>query len=51
MVWVDRVCRRCGTQVVREDDTDLKNIYPYYCPECDENMFEFETIPMDELIE
>lgn len=35
-----RVCNRCGTKVKRE--WILKQ-YPYYCPECDENMFKFET--------
>jgi predicted RNA-binding Zn-ribbon protein involved in translation (DUF1610 family) len=35
-----RVCFRCGTPV--EIETKILE-YPYYCPECDENMFEFET--------
>ncbi|MCM1559579.1 MAG: hypothetical protein NC123_08545 [Butyrivibrio sp.] len=38
-----KVCRRCGTRVRKERDKDLKRQYPYYCPKCDENMFEFEV--------
>ena len=35
-----RVCLRCGSEVRKEKE----NIdYPYYCPNCDENMYEFET--------
>jgi hypothetical protein len=33
-------CRRCGTQVSLET---VVMDYPYYCPECDENMFSFEV--------
>ena len=32
-------CNRCNTKVEIEKDLD----YPYYCPECDENMYDFET--------
>lgn len=35
-----RVCSRCGYKVVRE--TKIKE-YPFYCPNCDENMYRFET--------
>lgn len=38
-----RICRRCGSAVKRETDPDLSKEYPYYCPECNENMFTFET--------
>jgi hypothetical protein len=31
---------RCGTEVRRE--TVVKQ-YPFYCPNCDENLFEIET--------
>ena len=37
-----RKCPR-GHYVVKEIDPQLKDKYPYYCPECDENMYEFET--------
>ena len=33
------ICNRCGTQVQKELELD----YPYYCPECDENMYRFEV--------
>lgn len=35
-----RVCRRCGHAVVRE--RQLRD-YPFYCPNCYENKFSFET--------
>jgi hypothetical protein len=37
--WRLRRCGRCGGVVRREKKLD----YPYYCPRCDENLFEFET--------
>jgi len=37
-----RYCNRCGKQVKKETEKTKDN-YPYYCPNCDENMFEFET--------
>ena len=37
-----RVCARCGSDVLPEEDAELKKEYPYYCPECDENMYSFE---------
>lgn len=36
------VCRRCGTEVQKEEDEELRKEYPYYCPKCDENMYSFE---------
>jgi NAD-dependent SIR2 family protein deacetylase len=36
-------CFRCKNFVHKEVDEDLKTKYPYYCPECDENMFEMEV--------
>jgi len=36
------VCKRCGAKVKEETDSELKKEYPYYCPECDENLFSFE---------
>ena len=41
-----RACCRCGFPVVREKHISLRygvNKYPFYCPECDENMYSFET--------
>jgi len=38
-----RFCRRCGTQVEVEKIKSLKKQYPYFCPNCDENMFDFEV--------
>ena len=36
----DCTCKRCGGHnVVKEDELD----YPYYCIECDENMYSFEV--------
>jgi len=35
-----KVCRRCNTEVEVEKELD----YPYYCPECDENVYEVETL-------
>ena len=34
-----RYCNRCDTEVIYE----RKLNYPFYCPNCDENMFHFET--------
>lgn len=36
------VCKKCGTEVRPEEDEELRNEYPYYCPECDENKYSFE---------
>ena len=36
-----RNCRRCNTEVEVEKVKEIG--YPYYCPNCDENMYEFET--------
>lgn len=38
------VCRRCGTEVHRERERHLRKEYPYYCPDCDENMYSFECM-------
>lgn len=37
-----KVCRRCGSRVLPETDEDLKKEYPYYCVQCDENMYSIE---------
>lgn len=36
-------CKRCGHKVVRETCKELKKTYPFYCANCDEDMFRFET--------
>lgn len=35
------VCNRCCNLVVEEYDNSID--YPYYCPNCDENMYSFEV--------
>ena len=34
-----RFCNRCNTEAEKETKLD----YPYYCPQCDENLYSFET--------
>lgn len=41
-----RICNRCGHKVVRE--TKIKH-YPFFCPNCDENMYRFETTNVKKL--
>jgi Zn finger protein HypA/HybF involved in hydrogenase expression len=36
-------CNRCNTVVRKETHKGLREVYPFYCPCCDENMFRFET--------
>ncbi len=43
-----RICKKCHSKVVKETGTDLVKKYKYFCPTCDENMFEFETEDFDE---
>jgi hypothetical protein len=38
-----RYCKICDSRVRKEINENLKKEYPYYCPKCDENMYEFET--------
>ena len=35
-----RICLKCGERVKRE--YKIKE-YPFYCPNCDENLYRFET--------
>ena len=35
-----RYCNRCGEMV---EDTEVDNDYNYYCPQCDEDLYTFET--------
>ena len=46
-----KVCFRCGTNIIREKPEndipfDSEEKYPYYCVDCDENMWSFEVIGM-----
>lgn len=43
-----KICKRCGTEAVPEDDKELRKEYPYFCPGCDENMYSFECQDMPE---
>jgi Zn finger protein HypA/HybF involved in hydrogenase expression len=43
---VIRLCNRCGNKVVEETEKGID--YPYYCPNCDENQYSFETHLEDE---
>lgn len=36
-----RFCFRCKTEVKTESESAIGA--PYYCPQCDENMYTFET--------
>lgn len=36
-------CKNCGHPVQRETRKWLRKEYPYYCPHCDENMYQIET--------
>lgn len=38
----ERKCKRCGCYVLCEKF--IGQYYPYYCVNCDENMFTFETV-------
>lgn len=38
-----KVCKHCGCEVNEEVEKELREEYPYYCPECDENMYSFEV--------
>lgn len=36
-------CRKCNNKVRFETDKQLKKEYKYYCPNCNENIYTFET--------
>ncbi|RHF02010.1 hypothetical protein DW701_17450 [Bacteroides eggerthii] len=36
----NKLCGKCRQPVEKETKLD----YPYYCPHCDENLYEFETV-------
>ncbi len=35
------ICNKCRSEVREEKELD----YPYYCKNCDENMYSFEVTP------
>ena len=37
----NRICNKCGCVVEVEKDKNID--YPYYCPNCDENLYGIET--------
>lgn len=39
----DKVCKHCGGPLYHEKYDNTQDHYPYFCPECDENFFEFEA--------
>lgn len=39
----DKVCEHCGGPLYHEKYDNTMDHYPYFCPECDENFFEFEA--------
>lgn len=41
-------CPRCHKPLALETEKELQKKYKYYCPECDENYFEFEAIVLYE---
>jgi len=40
-IKTNKYCKRCGSMVEIEKCKDIH--YPYYCPNCDENMYSFEV--------
>ena len=42
----NRLCAKCGGVICYEHNDTLWD-YPYYCPRCNENLFEAETKEMD----
>lgn len=46
-IAVNRICNKCGGVVCHEHGHTLWD-YPYYCPRCNENLFEIETELMQE---
>lgn len=40
----DKVCKHCGGPLYHEKYDNTQYHYPYFCPECDENFFEFEAV-------
>lgn len=40
------ICNRCNNEVIKETE-HMEDEYPWYCPNCDENMFNFEVTIQD----
>lgn len=38
------ICAHCGHEVCYEADKEVSKEYPYYCPDCDENMYGLEIV-------
>lgn len=36
-------CCKCNNKVKKEKDKFLRKEYKYYCSNCDENLYKFET--------
>ena len=43
-----KYCPKCGKEVSKETDKDLKKEYPYACLNCDENFYGIEVEEKDE---
>lgn len=41
-IMAQRYCNRCGARV-KDADYKSDNDYNYYCPNCDEDLYTFET--------
>ena len=40
----DRICRKCGCVVLKQGNKEQHEIYPYFCPDCDEDLFTKDTV-------
>ena len=45
---VRKRCNKCGSEVLPENNEELRKEYPHYCPVCDENMYSFECEEVEE---
>lgn len=45
---MNKYCRRCGCKVEIEVEPSID--YPYVCPDCDENMYNFEVGTFEEAL-
>ena len=37
------LCPKCGVELKEETDVDLREKYPFVCPECNENFYKIEA--------
>jgi hypothetical protein len=42
-----RKCLKCGSYVKKETCKGLRKEYPFYCPNCCENMYRVETFKVN----